>query len=306
MIGARRRRGLPPPPRPAALAGLGAILVLGAILAGRPPASAAADPALAASRTAAWRAAARDLDAALGRLQMELLAARAAAREGSALLLEGDEPAGSHLRRAAAALDAAGPPAEAAAAALSRARGVARAAPATAALPSVQPPSAAGLGSMANQLRAAADASTAHLERRAAARETLLGLEAALAALDDNEPATALAHLEAAAAARQELAAWEEAPSVLPFWLDVTGRLLGAARRIAEAALAGDAAAAQAAVEDYAAAAEDGRRADVALGIALGESGAALTATPMRRLADALAATAQLRAAVAPVLQPRP
>ena len=87
---------------------------------------------------------------------------------------------------------------------------------------------------------------------------------------------------------------WEEPPAVLPFWLDTTGELLSAARRIATASLAGDADAVARAADRYARAADDANRADTALAIAIAESGSSLAATPLQRLADALeAATTQ-------------
>jgi hypothetical protein len=84
---------------------------------------------------------------------------------------------------------------------------------------------------------------------------------------------------------------------VLPLWLDTTGELVTAARRIALASLAGDEEAVRRAAARYARAAEEARRADTALAIAVAESGSSLASTPLQLLADALdAATAQRQA----------
>jgi hypothetical protein len=95
------------------------------------------------------------------------------------------------------------------------------------------------------------------------------------------------------------LAAWEPRPVTLPLWLRTTRQLIGAADDIARAAAEGDADAARRAARRYAAAAEDAHRADVSLALTLSEAGAGLTATPLRRLADQLAAIEDAEAAVA-------
>jgi hypothetical protein len=90
---------------------------------------------------------------------------------------------------------------------------------------------------------------------------------------------------------------------VLPLWLDTTTDLLAAARDLADASIAGDTVALKAASEAYRQAAEGAREADVALALAISETGAGLAATPLQRLAAAAASTEQQAAAVASVLQ---
>jgi hypothetical protein len=89
----------------------------------------------------------------------------------------------------------------------------------------------------------------------------------------------------------------------LPLWLETTRDLIRAADAIAAASQAGDEAAARAAARRYAAAAQEAHRADVSLALTLSETGSGLTSTPMRRLADELAAIARARAAMASLLQ---
>ncbi len=144
---------------------------------------------------------------------------------------------------------------------------------------------------------AAAEAADPFVERRQATEQTLDGLADALAALEDDDPRRALAELDRAQAALNTVRDWDEPPTVLPFWLDTTGDLLTAARRIAVASLAGDADAVARAAARYARAADDANRADTALAIAIAESGSSLAATPLQLLADALeAATIQRQA----------
>ena len=135
------------------------------------------------------------------------------------------------------------------------------------------------------------------------ARQTLLHLEDALAALDADDPQAALPALEAARQARGQLAEWDPAPVTLPLWLETTDRMISSAGRLAEATLAGDEAAALQAAREYAAAAEDARRADVSLALSLSETGSGLTATPLRRLAEALGEVERARAVVASLVQ---
>ncbi|HEX6127476.1 MAG TPA: hypothetical protein VF071_00485 [Candidatus Limnocylindria bacterium] len=288
-------------PGPRTLVGVAVALLLGALLAARPADPAAADPAAQWARQQALVARAEEADAALLALQEALQAARDEARRGAALVLDGDDPPASSLTEAARLLDAAAPESAAAVAAMDRLRGTAAATRAGISIPIVPEPGQ--LASIADQLRDSAGAVDPFVERRRAAQRTLQRLGSALAALEDNDPAAALAPLEEAREARAVLADWEPAPVTLDLWLETTDRMIVAADAIAEATLAGDAEGVREAAADYAAAAEEARRADVSLGLSLSEAGSALTATPMRRLADALAEVERARAVVASLLQ---
>jgi hypothetical protein len=282
------------------LAGIGAALALGMILAAG-PAGAAVDPGIAASRRASLRAVATVDDHRLADLIAGLQAAVDAGRRGSARIIDGDTPPGQDLQDAAAAARAA----------------VQLALPSSRAdvvldgtMASVQPetplpggPTSAQLIGIDTQLLGAASAAEPFVQRRMAAAETVDALARALAALEGDRPHAALRALERAKAARAIVAAWDNPPTVLPFWLDTTGSMLSAARRIARATMAGDKEAAGRAGRDYQDAALDARRADTALALAISESGASLASTPLARLADALEAATARRAAMASVLQ---
>jgi hypothetical protein len=160
----------------------------------------------------------------------------------------------------------------------------------------------ADLRGIAGQLRDAADAAGPVVEKRRAAAATLERLEAALAALEADDPQGALDALASARGERELLAEWSPPPVTLPLWLRTTNRLIRAAEEIAHAALEGDVAAARRAARRYAAAADEARRADVSLALTLSEAADGLTATPMRRLGNALAAVETARAVVASLM----
>ncbi len=276
--------------------GLAAALALGVLLSARPAvASPGVDPTQAA-REAHLRAVAADADAAWSELERQLDSARDAARQGAALVVEGDAAPQEALGLAADRIEQAEPIAARATSAARRLRGT---------LASVRPgretaipqlPTAGDLAGIARQLRSAGDAAGPFLERRHAAEATLQELRRALAALEGNDLDAASQALDSAAASRDVLAEWPEPPATLGLWLETTGTMIGAAGEIVEAARAGDAAAAQRAADAYAAAAGDAHRADVSLGLSLSETGAGLTGTPLRRLADALAVIEGARA----------
>jgi hypothetical protein len=297
MIRAPRRRGL----ARSAWLGITAALVLGATLAARPAEASLSDPAAEAARQRGLLQRAADALAALEALETELEPARTAARQGASLVVAGEEPPQPFLEQAAALLTEAGEQADEAVAALRRLEGTA-----ASVRPGLDVPHVLGAGdlsSIAAQLNDAAAEAVPFLERRHAAEDTLERLEAALAALRENEVDRARVALDQARASRATLARWEPEPVTLPLWLSTTRRLIRAADGIAAAAQAGDEQAARAAARRYAAAAEEAHRADVSLALTLSETGSGLTATPMRRLADGLAASARARAAVASLLQ---
>jgi len=83
--------------------------------------------------------------------------------------------------------------------------------------------------------------------------------------------------------------------STLGYWVDTVDALIGAARDIALAAQAGDAAALAAAQAAYDAAATNAGRADQALTIALGEAATGITGPASTSSADALRAVGAAR-----------
>jgi hypothetical protein len=277
------------------------VLLLGALLAARPVDPAAADPAVEWDRQRALVAQAAATGEALDALELALEPARQAARSGAALVLEGDDSPEPVLNEAAELLDGAAAESDAAVREMDRLRGMVAAARPGVSTPIVPEPGQ--LASIAGQLRQAGDATGPFVERRRAARRTLVRLEDALAALEADDPQAALPALDDARRARQEVAAWEPAPVTLPLWLETTDRMISSAQRIAEAALAGDEEAARAAAEEYEAAADEARQADVSLALSLSEAGSGLTSTPLRRLADALAEVERAQAVVASLVQ---
>jgi hypothetical protein len=278
-----------------------AVLLMGALLAARPAGADAADPPTAAERLATLRLAAEGADVGLNALIGELQQAVDAGRRGSALTVAGDQPPAGDFEESAAA----------AARAADLALGVERTtgsldAMLSAVVPSfgVLPdgPQAVALDAFGLQMSGAARASGPFVTRRHAADDTLAALADALAALDHDDATGALLALDRADDARSVVAAWDEPPSVLPYWLDTTAGMLAAARRIAEATLAGDGEAAARAGRAYRHAAEQARRADTALALSMTESGAALGSVPLHGLADALAVAVAQRSAVVAVL----
>jgi hypothetical protein len=283
------------------LVGVAAALALGGALAARPAEAHLADPALEVARQGALRQRAAAGEAALAALEADLAPARDAARRGASLIVDGGRPPQPPLEEAADLLAAAAPAADAAAGALDRLRGTASSVRPGLEVPRIQ--GGSELLQVGSQLRDAAAAAEPFLERREAATSTLERLEDALAALRADDLDAADRALGDAMRMRATLAAWEPRPVTLPLWLQTTRRLIAAADDIVDAARAGDQAAARAAARRYAGAAEEARRADVSLALTLSETGAGLTSTPLRRLADELAAAAQARAFVASLLQ---
>jgi len=129
-------------------------------------------------------------------------------------------------------------------------------------------------------------------------------LAAALAALERSDPSAALDSLATADAPFSLLDAWVERPPLLRYWMMISSDLLDAAGDIARATLSDDAAALKAAGERYATAAEAARGADNALALSLSEAGAAISATPLRRLAAVADEVDEARSELPNVLQP--
>jgi hypothetical protein len=292
MIGGRRSGR-------AQILGVATAVALGGLLAARPAAAERADPPLAAERRVLLFDAASRADRALDELIAALQAAIDDGRHGAALVIQGEQAPDPLLRSAAESASAARLQALVAQRTVQELDGIRSSVAPDQALPAGV--SANALAGVDTQLDGAAAEAPTFVTRRDAARQTIEALGAALAALDRDDAGGALDELAAARRARSVVAAWPEPPVVLPFWLRTTGAMLNAARDIARAALDGDAAAAEAAARAYRAAARDARQADTALALVIAESGSGLTATPLARLADALAKATQQRAAVASV-----
>lgn len=260
-----------------------------------------ADPPGAAERREQLAAAATAADEALAQLSDGLAAALDDARRGAALTVEGDQSPATELVAAADRLEADAAIADAARRALALLAGTAASVPPTSSVPELSYSGPELLG-IAAQLRSAADAATVFVERRHATDAVIDAFGAAVAALAGAEPAVAVEHLDTAAAPFASLQDWVDRPPLLRYWMTIIGRLLEAAREIADASIEGDAAAVEVARLRYEEAATVARNADNALALALSEEGSAVSATPLRRLAAAVREAADLRAALEPLL----
>jgi hypothetical protein len=168
--------------------------------------------------------------------------------------------------------------------------------PAAGALPAAPDPR--DLASIAGQLSATAAAGDAFVETRQRAQAVAGELETALAALDAGDLDAAAGAVREARADHDAVAAWDVGAVTLPVWIGTTDAMIGAVERIVDATRHGDAEAAQAAADDFAALGDDGVMADRALRIAIGEAGSSVSATPLGRLAGVLAEIDQLRFAI--------
>jgi hypothetical protein len=294
MIGAVGRRR-------AAIA-IGLVLAVGIGFGLRSGDAATADPPGAAARADRLAEAARIADAALLRLDDGLEASRDHARRGTALTVSGDAPA-PELEAAADLLVAAADDADAAQRSLAALAGYAAAVQPGTAIPALSY-GGADVQQIAAQLRAGVAAATLFVQRRHATEAIVESLGAALAALDRDDPAAALSALDAADAPLALLDDWEDRPALLRYWITVSRDLIAAAGDIARATIANDPAAVEAAAARYAKAADLARGADNALAFTLSEEGSAVSATPLRRLAEVADQAVDSRAAIRPLLQP--
>lgn len=286
--------------RPATVLGTLAIVVSGLLFMGRSADAALADPPVEAARSTAVRDAGLAASIALERLHLALEAAIAAGRDGTAATVSGDADPAPALTRAADRLDAARGPAGAAVGAVDRFSGVSRAE--GIALPglSVGP---AELATIVRQLREAAVPASTFASNRGHTERTVAELGSALAALEHGDPQAAL---EAADRADGELAAvraWKADLVTLPLWIRTTGELVVAVRRGSEALLSADPAALAAARREFAAAALEAHRADVALGIAMAEGGSSIADPALRGLAHAIEAVKRSADGLASVMR---
>ncbi len=260
-----------------------------------------ADPAtgLAAERLVRVRAGAAV--AALDALRAAIQPGLDDARRAAAAVHTADEAPGERLVAAGAAIAAADPAAVAARRAWAGLNG-ARAAWRIDLGPLPDPISGGELPSIGDQLGAAATAADGFVDLRLRG----LGLPAALAeavtALEGGDDDGAAAVVEQARADHAIVAAWANAPPTLAVWVGTTDAMISAVDGIVSATRVGDAEAAAAAAEAFAALADEAATADRALRIALGEGGSALTAAPLERLAGALSAIEDARAAAAAIV----
>ncbi len=254
------------------------------------------------ARAGALADAAEAAETALAKLSAELERARDHARRGASLTVAGEAPA-PELTAAADVLAGASDEADGARRTLVVLDGMAAAIQPDAPVPSLTY-GGADLEQLAAQLRSAADAATLFVERRHATQAVVDALAAALAALDRNDPAAALDGLRAADAPLALLAEWKERPGLLRYWMMISVELLDAAGDIARATIAGDAEAVKAAAARYAEAADAALGADNALAVTLSEEGAAVSVTPLQRLAARAEEAAEARSALQPLLQP--
>jgi hypothetical protein len=275
MIGAGGRR------RAAIGIGLGLAVGIGFGLRAADPAR--ADPPAQAARERQLAEAAQAADVALGSLGRGIAVAREHARLGTALTASGEAPA-PELTAAAEAVAAVSGEADDARRRLEVLGGLAAAIAPADTIPTLSY-RGTDLEQIAAQLEASASAATLFVERRHATQAIVDALSAALAELERDDPNAALASLAEADAPMALLDAWDQRPPLLRYWMRISVDLLDAAGDIARATIADDPAAAKAAGERYAEAAEAARGADNAIALALSEGGAAVSATPVRRLA---------------------
>jgi hypothetical protein len=258
----------------------------------------AADPSAAVGAERLVRERAAAAVAALDALRAAAQPGLEASRRAVADVVGGDEPPGPRLTEAAeliAGAEQSVPPARRAVAAL----GSARLAWHPGASLTPQPLAAGELSSIAAQLAAAGPTAEQFADLRRRGTGVPAVLEGALVALERGAVGEAA---ELTARAREDhdaIVAWENDLSTLPVWIETTDAMIGAVEGIIEATRAGDAAAAGQAAEAFAALADDAATADRALRIALSEGGAALTAAPFERLAAALRSIEAARAAAA-------
>jgi hypothetical protein len=241
-------------------------------------------------------AADRAIDA-IDRLEAELGPAVDAARSGSARVVAGDQDPAEPLAAAAEMIVAASP----AAGDLREALGDlerARAALDPREQPLPRPPDGDQLASIAGQLDEAGAAGAGFAETRRRAEAVSDALLDALDAAAEGDPDEAHQQLLLGLVTVDELRGWEDDAPALSVWIDTVDAMIRAMQRLVDAVRAGDAEEAEAARAAFADAAEGSTEADRALRIGLGESGSAVTAVPVGRLADALGTLGELEIAV--------
>ena len=162
-------------------------------------------------------------------------------------------------------------------------------------------PSSAPLPGISAGFTAAAGAADDFVDRRRATNQAAGGAGRCAGRPRDDDPRGALADLDRAERSLDSVGLGG-ATSGAAVLVEDHRRLVAAARRIATASLAGDADAVARAAHLYARAADEAHRADMALAIAIAESGSTLAASPLQLLADALDAATEQRRALAEIL----
>ncbi len=269
--------------RSATLVGALAVLTSGLLFVGRSADPVRADPSADAVRSGAVRDAGLAATIALDRLHAALEAALTAGRQGTAATVNGDADPAPALERAADLVDDAGGPAGAAVLAVERVSGLSSAEGLTMARLELTP----GLSTIAAQLRNSVEPASAFASMRQRTARVVAQLGAALAALDRGDPGAAVEAVDLADGDLAAIRGWQSGLVTLPLWIRTAGRLLAALRSGSEALTSGDAAALARARRDFAAAAPEAHRADLALGIAMAEGGSAIADPALRGLARA-------------------
>ena len=159
-------------------------------------------------------------------------------------------------------------------------------------------PDAAQLLSIAGQLASTADAGASFAEMRRGAESFSGSVVDALDAAADGRLDEADDHLAASLAAVDAVRDLEESAPALTVWIDTADAMIGAVQELVDAVRTGDAERADAAQADFDAAAEGAAQADRALRIGLGETGNAISAVPLQRLAEVRVELRELEAAV--------
>lgn len=275
------------------LSGAGSVLVVAALLGGG-----GRDPSALRQAEELVRDGSQTALEALDALGSALAPALDAARDGSSLVVQGDEPPGPRFVAAAEALEGAAAEADVARRAVAVLDG-ARLARDASAHPLSPGISAVELEAIAGDLRAVAPDADAVAEMRHRATELLERIDRALAALVDRRHDEARGEVDAARADHDALLASNVASDALPVWLETTDAMITAVTTLIDATEAGDREAAAAAAADFAALAEDAAMADRALRIAIAEGADAATRTALERVGTAISSVEELRATVA-------
>ena len=283
------------------LSGVLAALVLGGVLAARSTDPLTADPAAAAVLRTTIAVERGQAEVQLLQLETALKAALDDGRQGAALTVQGTQRPGPHLSDAATALGAADPMVGAVKDTLRRLAanlaiaGLAWETPSLGLVPGQ-------LATIDGQLQDSADAADAFWSMRRATATTLDRLADAFAAIDAKDPAAALRAVEAADVSLARVRASPGNLLTLPIWVQATGDLLASLRSLAVAIRNHDPVAARAAQAKYEAAADNARRADIALAVAIAEGGSAVSDDPLAAAAIALRSVDDALAGVRSIL----
>jgi len=279
------------------VAAVGVVVVVALLFGAAPSDSGAADPLREAALQRKAAAQAAEADAALQDAEELMDAGIREAGRAQAAVLAGTQDPFVLMDGAAASFEAAAIPVDEAHVVLD-ALGWTLAALDPEASPPTLDLRGADLLTISAQWRATALPLSALADLRRAAEATLVSLEDALIALEDDDPAAALDAVADAKASLETVRPSDDGDTTLHFWVDTVDALLTATTDIAHAVQAGDAEALAEAQAAYAAAAEDAARADQALAIALGEATADVTGPASTSSAAALRAVDATRAAL--------